>query len=76
MKLESFLHKFGKSRAEFAKEIGVSQPTLHRYLRDSRYPRKEIMARIYRATDGLVGPADFIDLSLAPHSAPAVELTG
>ena len=45
----------------FAEQIGVSITTVYRYLSGERFPHPDVMRRIIAATDGTVGPIDFLD---------------
>lgn len=63
MKLNEFLSQNKITQERFAELIGVEQPTVCRYLKNERFPREDEMRRIYTATNGLVTPNDFIDLS-------------
>lgn len=48
----------GRSTTEFAREIGVSPESVRLWMR-GRVPRPKMMARIAKATNGQVTPADF-----------------
>ena len=63
MNLDNYLSNHGLSPAEFAKRIGVTDESVRRYTHGRRHPRPEIMRRIVAATDGQVGPQDFLDAS-------------
>lgn len=60
MTLADYLIAVEKSAADFAKEVGVTPVSMHRYLRGARVPKKAIMQRICLATAGLVTANDFI----------------
>lgn len=74
MKLHDYLTKHGIKANAFARAVGTSQPAMSRYVRQLRIPPKDLVTRIFEATDGLVGPADFYELSeggLVEHDAAA-----
>jgi len=60
MTLAAYLEKRGLTRADFARLIGVRHLTVTRYVRGEQIPEPEYLRRIYRATDGMVTPNDFI----------------
>jgi transcriptional regulator with XRE-family HTH domain len=64
MKLKRFLSQNGIDRTDFAKEIRVSLPALHRYLHGERFPRPEHLKAIILATKGAVLPQDFLDFDI------------
>jgi transcriptional regulator with XRE-family HTH domain len=59
MQLRDHLSAEKVSIPDFARAIGVSVQTVHRYLSGERIPRPEIMQKIKAATDGKVQPNDF-----------------
>ena len=59
--------------AEFARRIGVTNESVRRYAHGQRFPRPEIMRRIMAATDGAVGPNDFLDAVSAPKDSHPAE---
>ena len=65
--LAAHLERHDKSRKAFAAEIGVTEPALSRYIRNSQIPTRKIMARIIVVTGGEVTPNDFYDM--APEAA-------
>lgn len=69
MTLEAYLKANGIKEADFAALIGVEQSTVNRLKRGS-VPSREVMARIFDATDGIVRADDFFGLS--DRSAPDV----
>lgn len=62
MKLDQWLNNAKKSRAAFARALGVSRFTVWRYETGERFPRPEYLARINELTKGKVSPADFVAL--------------
>jgi transcriptional regulator with XRE-family HTH domain len=60
MKLKDFLKKTGKTQAEFAKELGLAENTVSRYVSAGRVPLPKIMQKIKELTGGKVTPNDFI----------------
>ncbi|MEM7625873.1 MAG: helix-turn-helix transcriptional regulator [Planctomycetota bacterium] len=68
MKLSDYLISQQLGPAEFARRIGVGRMSIHRYIRGERFPRPEVLQRIYQATAGQVTPNDF--LALNPTHAP------
>ena len=59
MELSDYLNSIGANPTSFAEKVGVSIKAMHRYCKKERLPRPDIMARIYKATEGKVTPADF-----------------
>lgn len=59
MKLAAYLSSTDVSRDDFARRIGVSGVSVHRYISGVRIPRPDTMARIVAATGGAVQPNDF-----------------
>lgn len=59
MNLRPYLEENEISPAQFAREIRVETASVHRYLCGERIPRREIMERIVRATNGAVQANDF-----------------
>jgi DNA-binding transcriptional regulator YdaS (Cro superfamily) len=58
--------------AEFARRIGLPQPTVHRYTKGERIPEPEAMAKIVAETAGAVTPNDFYDIETSPSTVPDV----
>ena len=44
----------------FAKKISVSPVSLSRYISGDRFPEKQILIKIFKETEGLVTPNDFV----------------
>jgi transcriptional regulator with XRE-family HTH domain len=59
MTLDEYLTSTNTSRSDFAKEIGVSEVSICRYLSGDRIPDRDRMAKIALATGGAVTPNDF-----------------
>lgn len=59
MTLDEWMQKAGKSRADVAKEIGVSVISVGRYITGHRVPRPRIARRIKEFTAGDVTANDF-----------------
>jgi len=49
------------SYGAFAKRIGCTRQSVHRFCADQRIPRPEVMAAISAATNGAVSISDFYD---------------
>lgn len=64
MKLEIYLDVTKKSRSEFAKNLGVTEASLCRYINGDRMPRPFLLKKIAVTTDGAVMPNDFIDINV------------
>jgi transcriptional regulator with XRE-family HTH domain len=60
MRLDQYLQSTGKSASDFARQVSVGRMTVHRWLKLSRYPRPDMMARIADATGGAVTADDFL----------------
>lgn len=65
MTLEEYLRESGISRSEFAAKIGVTEVTIHRYLKKGAIPDRHIMPRVVKATGGKVQPNDFYALRVS-----------
>ena len=61
MKLADFLSARNITATAFADKVGVSQPAMHRYLNNNRFPKPEIIARIEDATGGKVKFHDWLE---------------
>ena len=62
MQLYKYLINHNISQSEFADKIGVSQPTLSRYVNGDTLPSVVIGARIETATSGEVSTRDWENL--------------
>lgn len=69
MKLGDFLTKAGISERQFGAQIGVSQAAVNRYVRGHRIPRRDVIDKIARVTDGAVTVVDFFGPMHAPAEA-------
>ena len=70
MKLAEFLADRIIKPADFGGQIGVSYEAVRRYCTGERIPDREVMARIFSATDGAVTANDFFGLESEGQSAP------
>lgn len=61
MKLSEFLTNRKMTATAFAEKVGVSQPAMHRYLNNDRFPKPEIIAAIETATNGKVKFNDWLE---------------
>lgn len=62
MKLRNFLSENQISKTTFAHEIGVtSRMTVHRWIKGTCIPSRDLMHRITKVTDGLVRANDFYE---------------
>ena len=64
MKLDDFLVAKGFSQTAFADRIGVSQPSLSRYISGASVPNVLVAERIKAASGGLVTYEDWTELAL------------
>jgi len=62
MKLSQYLVTNGISQSDFAKELGVCQATVHKYLYKNTVPSGKRIMQIQVMTDGDVTVNDWIDL--------------
>jgi transcriptional regulator with XRE-family HTH domain len=60
MTLDEYLRAEGITETAFARKIGLSQPQVNRIRSSKSWPGREVMARIYKATDEKVKPDDFV----------------
>lgn len=60
MTLQAYLKLAGKTEAAFAREIGVYQSSVWRWVRGERTPNPQTLRRISVATEGAVTANDFI----------------
>jgi len=61
MKLKIWLETKGIRPATFAKQLGCSHTTIGRYLNGERLPRRNILMKIDKVTEGEVTANDFIN---------------
>jgi hypothetical protein len=59
MKLSKYLSDNRIDQQDFAKSIRVRPPSVSRYVKGERIPRREIARRIAKATLGMVTISDF-----------------
>jgi len=62
VQLYKYLDTYNILQSEFAKKIGVTQPTLSRYVNGESLPSVVIGARIEKATSGEVACGDWENL--------------
>lgn len=62
MRLGEYLKKEGITPQEFAPKIGVKWGAIYRYNSGLRVPTKEIMQKIFDATNGEVTPNDILGI--------------
>lgn len=59
MTLHEYLAANSIAEAAFAARLGVSQVTVHRYVKGDRFPDKQTILKIEELTDKAVKPADW-----------------
>lgn len=59
--LRKYLADSGKSVIDFAGDVRVTTSAVNMWLRGDRFPRREVMARIVKATHGAVTANDFAE---------------
>lgn len=59
MTLSDYLSRMEMTETAFAAKLGVAQVTVNRYVRGARFPDRDTILKIERATDGRVAPADW-----------------
>lgn len=62
MKLNEYLNEQGISMGSFAKTVGTTTATISRIADGVVVPRKELMQRIHKTTNGSVTPNDLVGL--------------
>lgn len=62
MKLDRYLELTKQTRADFARQVGVTEVSLSRYITGNRIPRSSLLKKIAYASEGLVMPNDFVDI--------------
>lgn len=62
MKLNDFLEEGGTSMGQFAQLVGTTTATISRVADGIVVPRRDLMKRIYEATEGAVTPNDLVGL--------------
>ena len=61
MKLNQYLVSKKINQAPFAKDLGVTQSTIHKYLYKDMMPSGKMMMRIHKMTDGDVTIDDWVE---------------
>tara|TARA_B100000686_G_C16783850_1_gene973833 strand:+ start:1461 stop:2666 length:1206 start_codon:yes stop_codon:yes gene_type:complete len=59
MFIKDFLKLKKLTNIQFAKQLGISEVSLARYIGGERFPEKKILRKIFQITDGLVSADDF-----------------
>lgn len=59
MKLKQYLETTKTSQAALAEALNLSQAAISRYVRGDRFPDRETILKIERATKGKVKPRDW-----------------
>lgn len=67
MTLSDYLSTTKTTETAFAAALGVSQVTVHRYIKGKRFPDKDTILRIEELTHGGVRPSDWF----LPNRAPS-----
>lgn len=60
MTLDEYLSTHPITETAFGKKIGLSQSQVNRIRANKSWPGRDVMARIYEATDKKVTPGDFV----------------
>lgn len=60
MTLAEFLKENGETASAFASRTGISQPYVSRLISGERFPHREVIEAIWKATGGKVTANDFI----------------
>jgi transcriptional regulator with XRE-family HTH domain len=72
MKLADYLSAKNIKRTDFAGMVGVSQSYITQICQGQIWPGRDIALRIMEATDGQVGPNDFLTaIDPSPRPVPA-----
>ncbi|WP_244444549.1 helix-turn-helix domain-containing protein [Nitratireductor basaltis] len=61
MKLKQYLETTGTSQATLADALRISQAAISRYVRGERFPDRNMILKIQRATKGKVKPRDWFE---------------
>lgn len=75
MKLGAWLTGEGVTREAFASRIGVNEASVSRYINGDRVPRRKIMLRIRKETNGKVTANDFLNEATADADVEEVATT-
>ena len=74
MTLSEYLDLTGLSVPALQKKLGIrTVDSVYKYLRGDHIPSPEVMARIFKATNGAVQPNDFYDLPKPARKKRATE---
>lgn len=60
MTLKDFMGATNQSTKDMARALGVTPPTVWRWLAGTRHPNREQMLAIHRVTKGAVTPNDLV----------------
>jgi DNA-binding transcriptional regulator YdaS (Cro superfamily) len=60
MQLREYLDAMDLKVVAFAEKLGVSDPTVYRWISKERVPEPDMMRRIHQATHGMVQPNDWV----------------
>lgn len=63
MRLREFLKSNNLQMAQFGEQIGTTGPTVCR-IAGGQVPRRDLMVRIYEATNGQVTPNDLVGITV------------
>ena len=66
MRFDEWLTATSISNATFARLIGVSRETIGRWRTGDRFPNREAQAAIFKMSDGLVTPNDWVGVGNNP----------
>jgi transcriptional regulator with XRE-family HTH domain len=70
MRLERYLKRKKISPEQFADRIGVHSTTVYRFLSGLAFPKTSNLKKISEATEGKVGPNDFMGVERPPAQPP------
>lgn len=59
MILSHWIKETGRTVDGFAEEMGVARQTVHRWIGGSRFPKRAVIIRIEKISDGRVAVADW-----------------
>jgi transcriptional regulator with XRE-family HTH domain len=63
MTLKDYLAREGNTATKLADEAGVSVSTITRAAEGATMPSRDLMGKIFKATDGAVTPNDFYGIA-------------
>lgn len=58
-KLKSYIKEQGVTQRNFAKLLGITPNAISKYLANQRFPNRDIILKIEKATNGYVRPSDW-----------------